>query len=545
MKWQLSRLSIVLSVTTAAAASLSAQSPHPLRSDDQRGRPWWVLAWSPLTEIAELERRVPRSNASSSTLLYPVPKIGLFWTAANPGALAFEVDESRTDFSGWYMDEKGDYKRPLDGQRTSNWGLSGLSWVPVAENGAVIGNVVFGEDRPEVLNGASLEPYGSSPFAVTDTTLSGFRRTRASLEGATGWRFGAWGLGLSAGYEVTDNRTDRDPVPVFGRSTRPAAAAGVIRDFGNGKLRAGLHGRWQGYTETVYVVSAGAATVVHQLEGYSEPPDLQLVGQAYFRRIESDALGGAASLGGVIWQTQWVVFTELARLDSWETSVRAEDPLLDHWRTQSATVGAAVQRGVGNSMQFTLAAFWTGVTGEGERDDVEGIVFRADESAFATDMELRLVPTTSGWTGALGVSLRREDRKRTDAIAEVASDIATWDSGFDVEIGRWFGSKLAFSLAYSRLLHSSNWALPNPAAMGSVYQAYTAPELALYATESQPQATKLAVRWQISDLTAAFATGSYTTLSPSTNPNGAVPGAPGGDRTGWGLVGGVILGGGR
>ena len=186
------------------------------------------------------------------------------WTAANPGALAYEVDRSRTDFSGWYADEKGEYKRPLDGRESTSWGLSGLSWVPVAENGAVIGNVTFGEDRPEGSNGANLKPYGSSPFTVTDTSLAEFRRTRARLEGATGWRFGAWGLGLSAGYEVVDNRTDRDPVPVLSRSTRPAATGGVVRAFGNGKISVGLHGRWQGYSETVYVVSVGAPTVVHQ-----------------------------------------------------------------------------------------------------------------------------------------------------------------------------------------------------------------------------------------------------------------------------------------
>jgi len=341
---------------------------------------------------------------------------------------------------------------------------------------------------------------------------------------------------------VVDNKTARDPVPVYGRSTRPAAAAGLIKGFGNGKLRAGLHGRWQGYAETVYVVSAGAATVVHQLEGYAEPPDLPLVSQAYFRRIESDALGGSVSLGGVAWQTQWVVFTELGRLDGWETGVRDEDPPSDRWRTTSTTVGGAVQRLLADRLQFTLGALWTRVKGKGELADVEGIVFRSDETALAGNIELRLIPTASGWTGAFGLSLIRENRERTDAIAEVGSDIATWDSGFDVELGRRFGSRWAVSLAYARSLHTSNWAVPSPDAMGPVYRAYTAPELALYATEAQPQAARLVVRWQVSELTAAFATGRYTTVSPITSSDGAVPGAPGGDRTGWGLVAGVILG---
>ena len=56
--------------------------------------------WSLLAPLADLPLGFPAAAVRLPGLLEgSAPRVGLFWNGANPGALPFEVDESRSDFA--------------------------------------------------------------------------------------------------------------------------------------------------------------------------------------------------------------------------------------------------------------------------------------------------------------------------------------------------------------------------------------------------------------------------------------------------------------
>ncbi len=529
-------LSAVLGIGT-----LTAQSLDPSLVPDRYDRPAWTQQWSPLIPFGQLSRRPPSAPGRLGLLLYPDPPVGLFWTAANPAALAFEIGAGRTEFIASLAREHGDFRRPLDPERVTERGVSALSWTPLSDRAGVIGQLVLDERLFDGIRADQLDPHGSAPFAVSDTGASNLRSTKARIEAAGGWRVGSWALGLSGGLEAVTLRTRRDPVPTVDRAARPAAAAGLARHFGLGDLVVGLHGRWQRDVETLIMGSAPFGGIVHRIDGFTEPIATDLTPPASFaRRIERHSLAGGVGLAVTMFNIRWVAFGQRTRYRD-EQSKDTRSPILDKWRATGLDLGGALQRAITDRALLTLNVRWRDVDGQARKPDLPGNVFVADEQAWSVNLETRFHGLPKEWSLATAISFQREKRRRRDVIAEVLTDIRSSNFGVNLEVARRLSNSLGLSAAYARSFYTAEGTIPRPGALGPLFGELIAPELALYLTDTQPEAARFAVQWQSNPSTAIVVQARYETLAPSDDAASRLSFAPGGDRSGWRLRFGVIL----
>lgn len=534
---------IIFAFLSAAlgAGTLTAQSLDPSLVPDRYDRPAWTQQWSPLIPFGQLARRPPSAPGRLGLLLYPDPRIGLFWTAANPAALAFEIGAGRTEFMASLAREHGDFRRPLDPKRVTERGLAAHSWTPLGNKAGVIGQLVLDERLFDGTRADQLDPHGSAPFAVSDTGASNLRSTKARLEAAGGWRIGSWALGLSGGLEAVTLRTRRDRVPTIDRAARPGAAVGVARRFGLGDLVVGVHGRWQRDVETVFLGDAPFGGIVHRIDGFTEPIATDLTPPAGFsRRIERHSLAGGVGFAVTMFDMRWVAFGERTRYDD-EQAVDARSRILDDWSATGLGLGAALQRAITDRALVTLNVRWRDIDGRARKPDLPGNVFVADEQAWSANLDARFHELPGGWSLATAISFQREKRRRRDAIAEVLADIRSSNFGVNLEIARQFSNSLGLSAAYARSFYTAEGTIPQPQALGPLFGELIAPELALYLTDTQPEAARFAVQWQSNPSTAIVVQARYETLAPSDNAASRLSFAPGGDRSGWRLRFGVIL----
>src|ERR1019366_6815630 len=195
-------------VLLAVAFRHSTASGQSLGVSPGQDVPSWLQTWSPLTIQGDLPRTLPSASVAMPSLLMPAPKVGLFWSAANPAAIPWDVNDSLVDMTAAHSAQSGTYRRPLDPQGAQLSQLSGTGWQPVGTRGALVGRVIF--DR-NTNNGGTRsdvnDPYGSTPFVLTDTSTSAVRQSRARLEGAGGWRLGNWGIGTALGYDTQNSAT--------------------------------------------------------------------------------------------------------------------------------------------------------------------------------------------------------------------------------------------------------------------------------------------------------------------------------------------------
>jgi len=527
------------------APEVSAQSVPPAQRATESGVPAWMTAWSPLNPIADVPRTLPRAAPVTDLLGSPAPTVGLFWFAGTPAALGFEVGERRGQLAGTLAGDDGAYRRALDPADVVVARLSGIGWRPVGSRAAAAGRVVL---ERVVLGTATqsgvLEPYASDPFVITDTTLPEVRRLDTQLEGALGWRLGPWSVGLSGAVFIEDHRTRNARFPRLGKATTPAASLGVARALPWARVRLALMGRWIGGNETLILPAPAAPGRVYLLDGYSEPDAREVQPQTgLFRRTERDALAYGAAASGTLLGTSWVVFAENTRRTDDHVSARQEDPPTDRWHATGSAYGLAVQWPLSH-YDLYLTAQWrlNRLRGDASRAGLTGFIFRATESVGHLTADVRYLPA-SPWAVAATFALVRESRLREDFIAEMRSDLRTWAPGLGIEVARSLGVT-AVAAGYAVSWYAPSGGIPNPAAMGPIYQQLVAPEQSLYATTARSTAAALTLRHTFPSGTAALLRVRRESLGASGEalPSDALPFAPEGSRTLWNVSLGVVLG---
>jgi peroxiredoxin len=492
-------------------------------------------------ELDSLFARTPGPEYLPNLLLYPAPRVGLLWTMGHVGALPFELEDRRSDFHGAMADVSGDFRRPLDPAQARAVDLAGFGWRPLGEGG-VVGRANLTVQSLDPSSYAHvLAPYGSSPLAATDTSAPAVEGPTARLEGAGGWRFGGWGVGLAAGYEAVVLRGG----PRLSRSGRVSswgASGGLVRRLGG--LRLGLYGRWQGWAEQLVISSNGDPGLVHQLKGYAEPEPILVLptSGAYPRRIEHEAKSAGLGVAGGLAGVAWALFAEATRRTETETStLRSNNPPEDGWQTSGPIIGGALQATLWGRLLATLDARWMELEGSATRPDLEGAIFRANESALVVTSDFRIAPTSSRWGGALGLSVRRESRDRRDAVAELGTDIEGWVHAATLEVAHWFSQGFIASVGYAGARYSRTASIPDPFYLGPAFRGLIAPELAYYATESVSHQGALTLRWNAHRNSSLWVQGRYGVLKPLENQVDLFY-APDGERQSWSLALGVVLG---
>jgi hypothetical protein len=540
----MNRVTLVLALCALPmAVPAAAQSPGTAGSAFDSNRPRWMEAWSPLSPLGDLERRTPGPESLPDLLLYPAPRVGLLWTMGHSGALPFELEDGRSEFHAAVADVSGDYRRPLDPAQAREMDLAGFGWRPLGA-GAVVGRADLTLQSMDPSSYAQvIAPYGSSPLVATDTSAPAIEGPTARLEGAGGWRFGGWGVGLAAGYEALNIRTDAVRLTRSVRAANWGVGGGVVRRLG-GRLRLGLYGRWQGWAEQFIISSQGEPGLVHQLKGYAEPEPIVIFGSPpfYARRIEQEAWSAGVGAAGDIAGLVWTLFAATTHRSETQTSeLLSNDPPHDSWEASGPTIGGALQATLWGKLLATLDARWVSLEGNATRMDLEGVIFRANESALVVTTDFRIAPSRSRWSGALALSVRRESRDRRDAIAEFGTNIEGWVHSGALEVAHWFGERFIASAAYAGSFYSRTARLPDPSGLGPAYQELIAPELAYYGTESISHQGALTFRWNPQSVTSLWVQGRYGVLKPLEGEN-PLEFAPQGERQSWSVALGVVLG---
>ncbi len=531
--------SIVLLLLGCAASSAAAQS---LGLDPEHDTPIWMRTWSALGTSADLPRRLEGVGTATSGLMFGPPRIGTFWTAGNPAGLVEGARDTRSDFSGTWSRQSGNYHRPLEPNGTTLAQGAAQAWKGFSPTFAMLGRVTFDRERLEPGSRAvTTEPFGSSPFVTTDTSGSGVRRTRATLEGAAGWRLGKWGVGLTLGYEAREHSSTTSGIVRKIRLATPGGVFGIARRLGGIELA--IHARYRHRTEETDVAEKYENGRVYELVGYGEALGIDILGATgdYIRHRAENASAAGGSVAGAFGPTRWTLLAEATRLRETLWRQEVNDPPRDRWDANGWRARAAIQRSLTPRWLLTMHANAASLSGTGDLAlDTAGIIFTAHESAFATEMELRLLPLDQGWTGSLTVGWTHESRKRQDLMVHLGSSISANTPSVGFDIGRTIGSRLLVSMGAALAPYGPTSTIPDPAAAGPVYRYYVAPELDLYASRATPTAFSFLIQYRGGKNAVLWLTGRGERLSSSESvPLSAF--TPGGNRSAASFAGGITL----
>jgi hypothetical protein len=505
-----------LAVTLAAGPTVAAaQTLGAPTAPGGAELPRWLMRWNPVRLTADLPRELPGVATSLPSLLtLPAPRVGTFWTAANPAGLPADVYDEYAQFRLGVRQNDGSYRRPLDAGKDRRIGGTGFGWKDLAANGAAIGRVVV--ERMDQDAGAHADvvlPHSSNPFAVLDTIGDAMSGMIVRLEGAGGWRIGGLGLGLGLGYDGRDIRTEASTAPRNYQVSAAGVSGGVSYDLFDGALQLGTHGRWGQIVQRTSVVSYAAPTRVYVLSGYYDPVPLDLDRQGYYRRFERNATAFGGSVGGTLLGAKWTLFAQRDKLSEKQSVQIEDDPPTDNWDADGWSGGLAAQSAFADStVLVTLSAEYAKVSGEALRMDLEEVNFSAEEDGWYVAGEVRWLPR-NGWSAAVRLGTGRESRVRQDYLARTASDLKAWAPAASIEVARALpaGFSLSVGLGYSQ--HAPWGSIPDPAIMGEGYQDWIAPELSLYSADASSITGTLVILWQAKPGLSFWAQGRAASLS--------------------------------
>ena len=539
---------VLLSLVTQVACSchLVAQTLGAPNSPGAAVQPAWLTEWSPLSGIADLPRELPGAGTSLPSLLtLPAPRVGLFWTGGNPGALPFDVVDSYAQIRSGYDRHSGDYRRPLDAGTDSRSGGAALGWRTLAENGAAIGRLVA--ERLHLDDGAHADvvlPFSSNPFTVLDTLGDAVAGTVIRLEGAGGWRLGGLGIGLGVGYDGREVRTVESPVPRIDRVSTSGVTGGLAYDLADGALRLGVFGRREQMAQEVTLHGHAGTSLAYTFSGYYEPIHwaLEPGGVAYWRRFDRLAWAYGTSVGGRVRGVLWTVFAQVERVTEEQYIHRFDnEPPTDGWDADGWSIGFAAQRFLNDStVLVTVSGKYARLDGQAERMELGEANFTVHENAAHVNAEVRVLPHT-GWGVALQFGVRRERRDRRDLLARIGSDLKHWAPGVSVEIARSLPFGLAVSVAGGVSQYAPWGSMPRPDRMSEEYQAWVAPELSLYGSNATTKTGCLTVLWRARERLSVWARGELASLSPDVG-IGRLSFTPDGSRTRGRMEVGVTMG---
>ena len=364
--------------------------------------PRWLTRWSPLRLTADLPRELPgAATALPSLLTLPAPRVGTFWTAANPAGLPTDVYDEYAQFRLGVRRNDGSYRRPLDGGKDRRIGGTGFGWKDLAANGAAIGRIVVDHlDQDAGAHADMVLPHSSNPFVVLDTIGDAMSGMIVRLEGAGGWRIGALGLGLGLGYDGRVISTEASLAPRKYRVSAAGANGGLSYDLFDGALQLGAHGRWEQIAQTTLISSYAAPTRIYVLSGYYDPVPLDLDRQGYYRRFDRNATSLGGSVGGTLYGVKWTLFAQRDKLSEKQSVQIEDDPPTDNWDADGWSGGLAAQRAFADStVLVTLSAEYATLSGTALRMDLEEVNFSAEEDGWYVSGEVRWLPH-NGWSAA-------------------------------------------------------------------------------------------------------------------------------------------------
>jgi hypothetical protein len=504
-----------------------ARSQSPATAS-QRLLPAWFEEWSALQPLGPPTRSPPSAAFGIPLLLLPPTRIGSFWSAGNPGAMVMDIRDRQSAIFVTQTVRNGSYRRPLDPGSLSGTQVDGVGWQPLESNGAVMGRVTFDRTRMDPSSVADVNaPYGSSPFVVTDTTSSSRQTDHARLESAGGWRVGAWGIGLAAGYDAQTTASIGAPFVRENRAVAEGVTIGAVRQQSRDGLQLTVRAGWQGGEETIDLSELTQEGAVFALEGYRDVPRQDLLG-TYFRRSTREVRSLGIGLSGTAASTKWVTYGNVAHARDRFTQQQQDEPATDAWATSSVTAGGVLQRALlAERAMLTLDLRGTSTSGLSELTLPVRTGPFSSEQVLDANAELQIRSDSSPWIGVIRTSLRAEQRDLKDTSALLGSHIIAFTPVIAAELGRRVSAVSIISLAYAVAHYSGTGTIPSPASGSALFQRIFAPELDMATSVKIAQSASLSGQWRVTPLLVAFATASAEHLS---SPNTDRAFAPAGAR---------------
>lgn len=537
------RAGLVLFSAASPCGSLAGQQVGNATSERAGDalRPTW--SWTAQRLIAEIPRGGGGTQAKLPDLLAtPRPRLGLFWTAGNPGAMAWEVTDRWSEARIERSSLSGDYRRPLDPGRLTRSETDALGWRPVG-SGGVAGRLLVSRDNLGSPAASEVAlPYSSNPNVVIDTVGAELNRTAVGIEGAGGWRVGPVGLGLTLAYETHKTTTDRAAVPRLIRGVTPSVAAGAAVEFPAG-IRAGLHGRWQRVAREVSIFSVAGVNRVYELDGFGEPRPRDVAGTFYRRRMERNGTELILSFSGGLGGARWAVFAGSGTAEDGHWSqFRTQDPPTDSWNVSTRTVGAsAASRLLAERLQLFVTGRWTSLQGESTRVDPANVIaFRTNDRRLQMEAFLHYAAGPA-WRIALRTGADRDSSTREDLLARATADLRVWRTFAALEAARDLPHGVSASLAWLYSYRSPSGRIPPPETLGPVYREWVGPGLAVVASAARTVGGSATIRWSYAEGPALWVRATHRSSSPA----GADQGPslrPNGERTRWRLEAGLQWG---
>lgn len=504
----------------------------------QQATPRWLAGWSALENQADLPRRLLGAGHAASAFLEGEPRTGLFWTGGNPAGLVDEISAPRTDFSGAWARQHGDFRRPLDPGAVDLLQASARSWKAVTPAFAVLGRAAMDRERLDPGTVADLtQPFASSPFITIDTSAAPMRRIRTLLEGVASWRVGEWGLGATLGYEARENTSIVSPVVRRISVQTPGIVLGAARLFGG--TRVGLHGRYRHRAESILLSERAGDARVYEFIGWTEPPAIDVIG-SYYRRREENSASAGMSAAGSLGSLRYGLVVEAHRVRERLWDQERNDPDRDRWDANGWSAGMALQQPLAPGLMLTLQGNVASLDGDAlpQRDSIVG--FTTSEGVADLEVEVRRRHVRSPLELVIAAGFRREWRDRQDERLILGTTARTNSLSARVEIGwraaeRWFvsaGGALSASGATSRI--------PDPAVLGPLYRQHLAPEFGIIASDASARAVLGYVSYRVGSQSSLW--GSIRTEGLSPNGLASFSFRPGGDRTSTSVTAGITTG---
>lgn len=514
--WPVWPLAVVVTLGLVAGATpAKAQTPDGLAAPRPVDEPAWMSAWSPLRPLGQLVLNRPVSNPIlPSVLLDPPPRVGAFWNAGNPGAIAHEIESSYLRAGSGYEEASGEQRRPLDPATGIHRRVEGRAWGPMGESGAGTGHVTLLRSRfAEGANATVPVPYATSPLVLGDSLGHTLGATTARVEGAGGWALGEVAFGLAMGFEAEEARTVASSAPRSVRTSTPGLSMGLTWRPAEGVPRLGAYTRWRRSVRAVQVIARTAPDRVYEFVGFDEP--LRAAGGGFFsRRLESGARAVGASLSGHDFGLRWVVWGQTETLTDERFEDLTREPVVETWEADSGSGGLGLEGTLGERLRASLVGRYTTVSGDLFRPRFDDPTYAAEMNRWRWTGDLRLVGDGE-WRGGLRVHLVRDARTREDRVARVSSRFTAWEYGAGLTVGRELTSGLRLSLGggLTRYVPTAIQ-VPNPAAMEELYRLWIAPELAVYATEATVRSGMATLSVDVSPGTALWLRAAAADLSP-------------------------------
>ncbi|MGI8496688.1 MAG: hypothetical protein ACR2OG_03765 [Gemmatimonadaceae bacterium] len=539
----LNRTRFAITIVALVGIMSPGRAQSPLPPDSWVLGNAWMSTWTPLSPIGDLPRRFPAAPPVPGLLVAPAPRMGLFWSAGNPGALAAEVDSAYAGFAVHHVALTGSYHRPLDPTDAGTTDASAAGWRRLGTRGAALGRATMGRSTFDGSTFAvGVDPYTSSPGITTDTITSQVGRSSAALDGALGWQLGGWGMGLTAGYNALDNRSAHSPRARTGRAAQFGGAVGITRAL-PASLVLGVHGRGLRRVETTVTSANPQTATIYQLAGYDDVPPIDVpLGQQFYRRVQRDGSAATVSLGAHVLGAAITLWGERGVMHEAQTSMQSNNPRGDVWRTRADRTGAAAQRGWrDNRLLVSAKVERLQIDGSGARADLSGTAWLARENQTLVQTEARLVPAGSHWSAAGSFALERRTSSANDYVATLYTDVRSWMPGGAMELAFLFTPRAAVAAGYAMAAYYPLATIPKGETRGPAFQRFLAPELEFYGSRSSPRAFSLTGRLTVNPGTRLLLALRHGSLSP-TGSGAPTPFAPSGTRAATDLAIAVTVG---